>query len=157
MNSSTFGPKMEASIKHIQRTIGLEANGVVTPDTERALSAAFVASQSPRPNGLLQSGNAGRAVRELQAQLKALGHSVTVDGDFGPTTARVVRAFQATHGLDADGVAGPQTTRLLDILEAAKDAVSPTERAAPAAAVSTPRSSRLMGRSRSVRLWGLPI
>jgi lysozyme len=58
---------------------------------------------------VLKKGVDGKAVERLQRALKAAGHAVTVDGDFGDATKRAVKAFQAAHGLEADGVVGPAT------------------------------------------------
>ncbi len=48
-------------------------------------------------------------VRPLQQLLRARGHSVTVDGIFGPLTEAAVEAFQQSKGLTADGIVGPIT------------------------------------------------
>jgi peptidoglycan hydrolase-like protein with peptidoglycan-binding domain len=52
-------------------------------------------------------------VRPLQQLLRARGHTVAVDGIFGPQTESAVRAFQQSKGLAADGIVGPQTWRSL--------------------------------------------
>mgnify|MGYP006210782981 FL=1 len=44
---------------------------------------------------------------------EALG--ITADGDFGPGTERVLKAWQEDNGLTPDGIAGPATfAKLLD-------------------------------------------
>lgn len=59
------------------------------------------------PNGM---------VKRLQGLLLANGHSVTVDGLYGPNTAKSVKAFQTKHKIGADGVCGRQTwTKLLGL------------------------------------------
>lgn len=50
------------------------------------------------------------ATRTLQRALTRLGYKPgPVDGKFGPTTAKTVRAFQTKFKLGADGIAGPKT------------------------------------------------
>jgi peptidoglycan hydrolase-like protein with peptidoglycan-binding domain len=51
----------------------------------------------------------GTNVRKVQLLLRARGFDLVVDGDFGPETDGVVRAFQAAEGLSVDGVVGDQT------------------------------------------------
>lgn len=62
---------------------------------------------SPWP--LTEQGDEGHPVRTLQHLLRARGHGVTVDGDFGPLTAAAVRAFQQSQGLSVDGDVGAAT------------------------------------------------
>jgi peptidoglycan hydrolase-like protein with peptidoglycan-binding domain len=62
---------------------------------------------SPWP--LTRRGDEGQPVRSLQYLLRARGHRVTVDGDFGPRTEAAVRAFQHDSGLGVDGIVGPKT------------------------------------------------
>lgn len=56
-------------------------------------------------------GDAGEAVRDLQARLSAIGFDVPSDelGRFGECTLSAVRAFQNSRGLLVDGNCGPQT------------------------------------------------
>lgn len=62
----------------------------------------------------LAVGTKGPLVEELQRRLLAAGQKVTVDGDFGPGTARAVKAIQAKAGLAADGTVGAETARAID-------------------------------------------
>jgi peptidoglycan hydrolase-like protein with peptidoglycan-binding domain len=64
-------------------------------------------SISPWP--LVRKGDLEHPVRTLQHLLRARGHQVAVDGDFGPLTDAAVRAFQKAEGLSVDGVVGPRT------------------------------------------------
>jgi peptidoglycan L-alanyl-D-glutamate endopeptidase CwlK len=62
----------------------------------------------------LHTGDSGSAVLGLQIRLAELGFDPNgIDGRFGPGTARAVRAFQETHGLDVDGVVGDTTAAAL--------------------------------------------
>lgn len=58
---------------------------------------------------LVRQGDNGERVRTVQYLLRANGHSITVDGAFGPATDTAVRGFQSAHGLTADGMVGSQT------------------------------------------------
>ena len=62
---------------------------------------------------VLKMGDAGNAVRRLQRDLSQLGYPITVDGDFGPVTWRIVMAFQKIKKLDVDGIVGPKTFEVL--------------------------------------------
>jgi predicted chitinase len=58
--------------------------------------------------------SSGPQVRKLQQRLKALGYDIgSIDGVFGPSTDRCVKAFQGDHGLAADGLVGPATSSAL--------------------------------------------
>jgi Putative peptidoglycan binding domain len=57
----------------------------------------------------LRQGAAGTYVRTVQFQCGERGHSVNVDGSFGPVTGQAVREVQAAAGITADQVVGPQT------------------------------------------------
>ena len=64
---------------------------------------------------VLKEGASGKAVRQLQRVLGKAGHETAVDGDFGPSTKRAVKAFQAAKGLTADGIVGPATWKALGV------------------------------------------
>lgn len=62
-----------------------------------------------------RQGDQQHPVQTLQYLLRAGGHSVTVDGVFGPQTDAAVRAFQQQRNLLVDGIVGPQTWSALII------------------------------------------
>jgi peptidoglycan hydrolase-like protein with peptidoglycan-binding domain len=57
---------------------------------------------SPWPT--VQNGSQGHPIRTLQFLLRAHGHTLTVDGIFGPATEAAVKAFQTSKGMTADGI-----------------------------------------------------
>lgn len=70
----------------------------------------------PEPDAL-QYGSEGKAVRELQEDLLALGYCLPeygADGDFGSETKRVVKAFQRDHGLPVTGIADSETLAAIE-------------------------------------------
>jgi putative chitinase len=70
------------------------------------------ADEAPRP--ALRPGAKGADVEALQRALKAAGHPVAVDGDFGPGTEAAVKRLQSGAGLKADGIVGRATWAALD-------------------------------------------
>jgi len=62
--------------------------------------ATITVRLDPAADGVLEEGEEGEAVRELQERLAALGYPVgEADGVFGPRTASAVAAFQAREKL----------------------------------------------------------
>jgi len=82
---------------------GYMATGVYDIIEDGEHDANVIAGDEPRP--LLKRGAKGDLVKELQTLLGGL----TVDGDFGPKTENVVRAYQKAKGLVVDGLVGNQT------------------------------------------------
>lgn len=93
----SFGPATESVVLAFQRAKGLAADGIVGPRTWAAVIVT------------LSQGASGDAVRGLQVELRAAGHSLTVDGSFGPATNTAVRSYQSSNGLVVDGSVGPIT------------------------------------------------
>lgn len=65
-------------------------------------------------SGTLREGANGLAVKEIQTALRAAGHELVIDGDFGSTTRAAVERFQASSRIAADGMVGPITAAYLD-------------------------------------------
>lgn len=112
-----FGPATESAVVSFQRTHGLQANGIVGPDTLNALKndkppAAPKPAPKPAPvqtaPGVMKLGMSGSDVAVLQRELTSLGfNTYGTDGVFGPNTQRAVEAFERSRGLTVDGIAGP--------------------------------------------------
>lgn len=58
-------------------------------------------------------GDTHWAVIALQSNLNTLGNRLALDGDFGPATDKVARAFQSHRDLKVDGVIGPASQQVL--------------------------------------------
>ena len=76
-------------------------------------------AEAKQAAGALGQGDRGEAVRRQQERLRAVGYGLVPDGDFGPATAAVVRAFQR-HFRQArvDGAIDAGTAAVLDRLGA---------------------------------------
>ena len=66
-------------------------------------------SSTISPFPIVQQGDRNHPVKTLQYLLRERGHSVDVDGIFGPATDAAVRAFQQEKNLAVDGDVGPKT------------------------------------------------
>ncbi|MEU5510833.1 GH25 family lysozyme [Streptomyces fungicidicus] len=92
-----FGPKTRSATIAFQKAHGLSAHGIIGPNTWNKLIKT------------VSTGSKGAAVKAAQTQLASSGHSIAVDGVFGPKTRSATIAFQKAHGLSADGIIGPNT------------------------------------------------
>ncbi|MBW8729591.1 MAG: peptidoglycan-binding protein [Terrabacter sp.] len=61
----------------------------------------------------LKVGSKGADVVTLQRALRAAGGMITVDGDFGAETKKVVKRFQQANRIGDDGVVDDETLFLL--------------------------------------------
>lgn len=88
--------------------------GFGRPDWALAAKEDTPAPAPVRP--YLQYGSNGKAVKEVQEMLIALGFKLVfgADGDFGPETEKTVKNFQKKYGLEVDGIVGPLTYAALE-------------------------------------------
>jgi peptidoglycan hydrolase-like protein with peptidoglycan-binding domain len=103
-----FGPVTQRAVIRFQRRHGVPATGMVGPLTRRALRrvAHRAAARAHRRAAarLLSVGDRGRAVRRVQRRV-----GVRADGVFGPVTRAAVVRLQRRLGVAADGMFGPVT------------------------------------------------
>ena len=103
-----FGEPTRQAVIAFQRSRGLAPDGIVGPDTWRALYEAGY-RLGDRLLFLRRPMLRGEDVSELQSRLNTLGFDAgKVDGIFGPDTEAAVLEFQRNRGIAEDGVAGPE-------------------------------------------------
>jgi peptidoglycan hydrolase-like protein with peptidoglycan-binding domain len=97
------------------KAFGAQAQAVPAPKTE-------VKSEVVRAtNSILERGDRGEAVAELQRKLTALGFDCgAADGVFGEKTEAALIAFQKAAKIGVDGIYGPQTAKALANYKPAK-------------------------------------
>ena len=112
-----YGDTTVAAVKAFQKKYNLTADGVAGSETLKKLDSAYknADSNTSTDDDSLRKGATGTAVKTLQTNLKKLGfYTAYVDGSFGSTTERAVKAFQKKYGLTADGVAGSATLKKIE-------------------------------------------
>ena len=112
-----YGDTTVAAVKAFQKKYNLTADGVAGSETLKKLDSAYknADSNTSTDDDSLRKGATGTAVKTLQTNLKKLGfYTAYVDGSFGATTERAVKAFQKKYGLTADGVAGSATLKKIE-------------------------------------------
>lgn len=104
----TFDEGTRVAVIGFQRAKGLDADGIVGPDTWRSLYEAGY-RLGDRLMFMRRPMIRGEDVSELQSRLNSLGFdSGKVDGVFGPATEGAVVDFQRNRNLAEDGKAGPE-------------------------------------------------
>ncbi|WP_201296764.1 N-acetylmuramoyl-L-alanine amidase [Nocardiopsis sp. FR26] len=111
-----YGPGTEAAVRAYQQANGLTVDGIAGPQTltHLGLTAPAPAKDSgvvEWPGVYLKDYTAHTSARTWQQRMKDRGWTITVDGKYGPASARVCLAFQKEKRLTADGIVGPDTWR----------------------------------------------
>lgn len=118
-----FGPITLRNVKAFQKRYKLSVDGVVGAAfvkkiraiAEPAKKRTRAAAGSSRHLGdrVLRKGMRGQDVRVLQDYLTRAGFTTSIDGEFGPTTLRMVKRFQTTQELASNGVVDAKTVAAL--------------------------------------------
>ncbi|TFI58396.1 peptidoglycan-binding protein [Sphingomonas parva] len=90
----------------------------------RTLAAGIALGQPDGALQVLRRGMSAPGVEGLQRALAKAGFPVAIDGEFGPGTEAMVRAFQRARGLGDDGVVGPATWAALGGPAAAEEVIT---------------------------------
>lgn len=113
VSTSCPGPDLRAWVKAGAGNPHPSPRDPASPIPSLPKPAPKPATAVPAFPGPTRRGSKGAAVRAVQSRFKARGWRLTVDGDFGPATDSVVRAFQREKRLAVDGVVGPNTWRAM--------------------------------------------
>jgi N-acetylmuramoyl-L-alanine amidase len=109
-----FDAACDLALREFQQSRGLSVDGIVGPETWRALVASRWRLGDRPLNRSVNEPMVGDDVHTLQERLLEMGYDPgRADGIFGPRTELALRAFQRECGLVADGSFGPGTMRAL--------------------------------------------
>ncbi len=112
-----FGSGTQTAVRNFQRDQGLVVDGIVGPLTWAALDNAInhPDTECPQARPVLQSGDTGLCVEELQDLLFQLGYFTgELTANFDNATLLAVIAFQQANNLEPDGIVGPLTWAAID-------------------------------------------
>ncbi len=105
-----FGPQTQKALKSWQAGHGLTADGIAGPQTRSRLglgSGPVLKRGQARASGVRATRSVAARGGGVEALQRAIG--VAADGVFGPQTEAALKRWQGARGLEADGIAGPMT------------------------------------------------
>ena len=112
-DDQVFDEATDRALRQFQQERGLSVDGIVGPESYRALAAARW-RLGDRLLSLATRMYVGDDVAALQERLLELGFDAgRADGVFGQRTERALRGLQREYGLVPDGTCGPATLRAL--------------------------------------------
>ncbi len=83
---------------------------------KRSKQRLYQAMQGRRGLYMLEAGDAGHEVEQLQRAMKDTGaYAGPVDGAYTPALEEAVKAYQSANNLTRDGIAGPATLKALGL------------------------------------------
>ena len=110
-------PERVAASQQWAKTITSELIGDIESGKITLEQLSLMGTPPALADGILQPGERGPEVRNLQENLNKLGltdmqgRAVAEDGHYAKQTREAVEAFQRQRGLLVDGVAGPNTLK----------------------------------------------
>lgn len=112
----TFDIGTREAVVQFQKDKGLDADGVVGPDTWRSLYEAGYRF-GDRLLFLRRPMIRGEDVSELQSRISSLGFDPgKIDGIFGPATEKAILEFQHNRALAEDGKVGPAVVTEINLV-----------------------------------------
>src|SRR5436190_5447980 len=124
-----FDEALELAVRTFQQRRGLRVDGVMGPESYRALDEAHWRLGDRVLTHVVGHPYVGDDVANLQQRLFEMGFDPgRCDGIFGWQTEAALREFQRNVGLNADGTVGPATLKALDQLRRTVRGGSPSER-----------------------------
>ena len=117
LDQVVYDEACERAVREFQQHRGLSVDGIIGPETYRALGEARWRLGDRVLSHVLTRPFKGDDVAALQERLLELGFNAgRHDGVFGPRTEAALRDFQRNRGMPPDGTCGPATLRELDRL-----------------------------------------
>jgi len=124
-----YDEALDRAVRTFQQRRGLRVDGVVGPETYRALDEARWRLGDRPLSHAVNHPYVGDDVMALQQRLLDLGFDPgRCDGIFGARTAGALREFQRNVGLTSDGIVGPTTLAALQRLRRTVTGGSPSAR-----------------------------
>jgi N-acetylmuramoyl-L-alanine amidase len=124
-----FDDVTDHAVRGFQQERGLRVDGVVGPETYRALDEAHWRIGDRLLSYTVSRPFIGDDVATLQQRLLEMGFDPgRCDGIFGRATEAALKEFQRNVGLRADGTLGPGTLRALEQLRRTVTGGSPSDR-----------------------------
>ena len=110
----SFDVDVDQAVRNFQQGRGLITDGIVGPDTARALREAGWSLGDRMLSFTLSTPTTGDDVGMLQERLLELGYNPgRPSGLFDEQTEQALVRFQRDYGMTPDGVCGPETLRAL--------------------------------------------